>query len=95
MKIPFRKCSLIAITCCVIVFAAFLTLNSLDAQSRRAPAPSKVKVGEMAPDFELPFISFSENKEGKPIGVLSKKDTFKLSSFRNKKPVCMLMSSYT
>ena len=33
--------------------------------------------------------------EGKPVGVIDDSDTVRLSSYRGKKPVCMIMSSYT
>ena len=55
----------------------------------------KVNVGEFPPDFELPKLFFSTDENGKRIGVISEKDTIRLSSFRGKKPVCLIMSSYT
>ena len=54
-----------------------------------------VKVGEYAPDFELSRLTLSTGSDGKPIGVISDTDTVRLSSFRGKKPVCLIMSSYT
>ena len=33
--------------------------------------------------------------QGKPVGVIDNADTIQLSSFRGKKPVCLIMSSYT
>jgi CBS domain-containing protein len=54
-----------------------------------------VKLGQFAPDFELPKLTFKTDDTGKPIGVISEKDTVRLSSFRGKKPVCLIMSSYT
>ena len=56
---------------------------------------SRVIVGEYPPDFELPYLTFGKDEEGKPIGVISGEKTFRLSSFRGVKPVCMIMSSYT
>jgi hypothetical protein len=64
-------------------------------QSNRAAANPKVKVGEFAPDFELPRLTFKTDATGKTVGVISEKDTIRLSSFRGKKPVCLIMSSYT
>lgn len=55
----------------------------------------KVKVGEFAPDFELPRLTFKTDAAGKTVGVISDNDTIRLSAFRGKKPVCMIMSSYT
>jgi len=54
-----------------------------------------LKLGQFAPDFELPKLTFKTDDTGKPIGVISEKDTVRLSSFRGKKPVCLIMSSYT
>ena len=63
--------------------------------SSRGAANAKVKVGEFAPDFELPILTFETDAAGKTVGVISNDDTVRLSSFRGKKPVCMIMSSYT
>lgn len=63
------------------------------AQDRRGGS-GKIKVGEPAPDFELPRLIISRDSQGKPIGKISE-EKIKLSSFRGKKPVCMIMSSYT
>jgi hypothetical protein len=54
-----------------------------------------VKLGELAPDFELPRLTFKTDAAGKTVGLISDSDTIRLSSFRGKKPVCMIMSSYT
>ncbi len=63
-------------------------------QTQRAENPL-VKLGQFAPDFELPKLTFKTDDAGKPIGVISEKDTVRLSSFRGKKSVCLIMSSYT
>lgn len=55
----------------------------------------KINIGEFPPDFELPKLKLTTDSTGKNIGVISEKDTIRLSSFRGKKPVCLLMSSYT
>ena len=65
------------------------------SRSSRGAANPKVKVGELAPDFELPRLTFRTDATGKTVGVISEKDTIRLSAFRGKKPVCMIMSSYT
>jgi len=65
------------------------------SRSSREPADPKVKVGEFAPDFELPRLTFKTDAAGKTVGVISDSDTIRLSAFRGKKPVCMIMSSYT
>ena len=63
--------------------------------SSRGAANPKVIVGEFAPDFELPILTFKTDAAGKTVGVISDDDTVRLSTFRGKKPVCMIMSSYT
>ncbi len=63
--------------------------------SLRSTRNPPVKLGQFAPDFELPKLAFKTDDTGKPIGVISEKDTVSLSSFRGKKPVCLIMSSYT
>lgn len=59
------------------------------------PGGAKVAVGAFPPDFELPYLTFDKSADGKPVGVISGENTFKLSDHRGKKPVCMIMSSYT
>ena len=65
------------------------------ARASRPAGPSKVRVGEFALDFELPRLTFKTDTTGKKVGVISEHDTIRLSAFRGKKPVCMIMSSYT
>jgi hypothetical protein len=54
-----------------------------------------VRVGGYAPDFNLPRLTITSDPGGKPIGIIRDADTFRLSSFRGKRPVCLIMSSYT
>ncbi len=65
------------------------------SRSGRTAPPSKIKLGELAPDFELPRLVLKTDASGKNIGVISDTETVRLSSFHGKKPVCMIMSSYT
>lgn len=65
------------------------------SRPNRTAVNPKVKVGEMAPDFELPKLVLKTDASGKNIGVISEDETVRLSSFRGKKPVCLIMSSYT
>jgi hypothetical protein len=65
------------------------------SRSSESAANPNVKVGEFAPDFELPRLTFKTDAAGKTVGVISENDTIKLSSFRGRKPVCLIMSSYT
>ena len=68
-------------------------------QSPKTPAVkgaayTPIRVGALAPDFELRRLTFVKDKNGKTVGRLSKKK-IALSSFRGKKPVCLIFSSYT
>ncbi len=83
---------LIAIFFLMALVAEFSSGQTRQARSAENPL---VKLGQFAPDFELPKLTFKTDDTGKPIGVISEKDTVSLSSFRGKKPVCLIMSSYT
>ncbi len=74
--------------------AARRTGQTRERPNRNAGNPL-VKPGEYAPDFDLPMLTFATDAEGKSIGVISEKDRIRLSSFRGKRPVCLIMSSYT
>ena len=63
-------------------------------QAREA-GPTLVRVGGYAPDFNLPRLTITSDPNGRPIGVIREANTFRLSSFRGKRPVCLIMSSYT
>ncbi|MCP4711914.1 MAG: hypothetical protein GY869_25115 [Planctomycetes bacterium] len=88
---------------CIALLAAFLaqatTADELTAdqqQRQRAPRPQpKVKVGELAPDFNLPLLTIDSNAAGKSIGKINDNNKIRLSNYFGKKPVCMIMSSYT
>jgi len=84
---------------CIVALVAILsgTTDYSNGQTRQARYVGNplVKLGEFAPDFELPRLTFKTDATGKPIGVISENDTVRLSSFRGKKPVCLIMSSYT
>ena len=84
----------------ILFIAALLLVLSepVTAQRSRPSRPTvnpKVKVGEMAPDFELPRLVLRTDASGRNVGVISDDETVRLSSFRGKKPVCLIMSSYT
>jgi hypothetical protein len=51
--------------------------------------------GQFPPDFELPRLHFEIDVNENPVGVIDETNTIALSSFRGKKPVCLIMSSYT
>jgi len=80
-----------------IFFLLALVAEFSSGQTRQARSAENplLKLGQFAPDFELPKLALKTDDTGKPIGVISEEDTVRLSSFRGKKPVCLIMSSYT
>ena len=62
--------------------------------ARSRPADIRIKVGRVAPDFTLPRLKFSTDSDGKTVGRITT-EKVALSSFRGKKPVCLILSSYT
>lgn len=62
---------------------------------REAPrwAPT-LKVGQAAPEFELPRLVFETDADGKTFGKVSE-EKVKLRSLLGKKPICLFLSSYT
>ncbi len=54
----------------------------------------KVEVGKQAPDFELSRLTIKTNTKGRSVGKVSP-EKIRLSSFKSKKPVCLIFSSYT
>lgn len=63
-------------------------------RGRRAKRLPAIRVGQMAPDFELPLLKEQKGPKGEKLYRISK-EKIKLSSFRGKKVVCLFMSSYT
>ena len=63
-------------------------------RSRRRSEDPKVKIGQMAPDFKLPKLVLKNTEDGKAIANISE-DTIALSSFKGKRPVFLIFSSYT
>lgn len=74
--------------------AALLPLLAPSPTPAAPPAPAARSVdpaaGELAPDFELPRLIPATN--GAPAGAGEK---IRLSSFRQKRPVVLVLSSYT
>jgi hypothetical protein len=81
----------------VIFCLLILITDTGEGQQRKMPRGynPKINIGEFPPDFELPRLAIKTDETGKSQGVISEEDTVRLSSFRGKKPVCMIMSSYT
>jgi hypothetical protein len=81
----------------IVFLLVSLITNISEGQQRRMPRGynPKINLGEFPPDFELPRLVIETDETGKSQGVISETDKVKLSSFRGKRPVCMIMSSYT
>ena len=62
--------------------------------TNRGPNPL-VQFGQFPPDFELPILTFGTDTAGNPVGKIDPKKTIRLSDYRGKKPICLIMSSYT
>ena len=90
-----RVIGLVGAVCFLVAVVILLCADGASAQGRRpVSGASAIKVGEPAPDFELPKLIITRDADGNPIGRISEEKT-RLSSFRGKKPVCLIMSSYT
>ena len=93
----------LVIVSCIVALVTILSQPALTRQrsSDQAQVPQprgynpKIRIGEFPPDFELPRLTLKTDEAGKPIGVISQNDTIRLSSFRGKRPMCLIMSSYT
>ena len=82
---------------CLAVLALMLVQESQATgtpQQRGGGAP-KIKVGEFPPDFELPILTFGEDANGNPAGIINEREKIRISDFFGKRPLCMIMSSYT
>jgi hypothetical protein len=81
----------------IVFLLVSLIANIGEGQQRKMPRGynPKINLGEFPPDFELPRLVIETDATRKSQGVISETDTVKLSSFRDKKPVCIIMSSYT
>jgi len=62
--------------------------------SRRRRRPAGLKIGQEAPDFELPVLIERIGDDGKKVAVVTTRK-IRLSSHRREKIVCIFMSSYT
>ena len=88
-----RVIGVTGVVCFLVSLVILLCVDGGFAQGRRASSGA-ITVGEAAPDFELPRLIITRDADGNPIGKISE-EKIKLSSFRGKKPVCLIMSSYT
>lgn len=87
--------ALLMITLCEPVWTAVRSAGQTRERPNRSADNPLVKPGEYPPDFDLPRLTFAADAAGNSVGVISQQDRIRLSSFRGKKPVCMIMSSYT
>ena len=94
-RVPARRDTVAYLMTIFFLMALVAEFSSGQTRQARSAENPLLKLGQFAPDFELPKLTFKTNDTGKPIGVISEKDTVRLSSFRGKKPVCLIMSSYT
>lgn len=84
-----------------VAMAIFVLVDSAMGQRRQQPRDSgrrfsrpTLKVGQAAPDFELPILKEGQDAEGNKVNRITD-EKIKLSSFRGKKIVCVFFSSYT
>jgi len=71
-----RKLILSALAACLLVVSA-LSVPLQAADNKAVPSPPALKVGDMAPDFKLPYVDASGEKE------------ISLSQYRGKKNVVL------
>ncbi|MHC4748598.1 MAG: hypothetical protein ACYTFW_01860 [Planctomycetota bacterium] len=81
----------------VLLCILALSVDHVCSQSIRSSrdANPKIVFGRFPPDFDLPRLHFETAADGNSVGVIDETNTITLSSFRGKKPVCLIMSSYT
>ncbi|MFH1716231.1 MAG: hypothetical protein ABIF19_02680 [Planctomycetota bacterium] len=94
-----RKTARLTAALCITALLSILP-RPVEAAERaggqaRGDSNPQVRLGEFPPDFELPRLTFRTDADGKSVGVISEDETVRLSAFRGKRPVCMIMSSYT
>lgn len=86
---------LVAVLAASVIGSAGIAGAQRRRRPRRRPRRNPIKVGQVAPDFELPTLKsvLANIKDGKV-----KKDRLKrvkLSGFRGKRPVCLIFTSCT
>ena len=82
----------------IIIIGTFLVAQFVFAAST-SPEDNTgnplIKIGEYPPDFDLPKLTLTKDNAGKPVGIIDANDRISLSQFRGKRPVFVVMSSYT
>lgn len=85
----------IALVLLAVSLGSALSAPAQGRRGRRRRDNPNMKVGKVAPDFELPrldlFLKAIETKQPMPKTV----EKVKLSSFKGKRPVLLMFGSYT
>ena len=76
-----------------LVFGALFLGAEPATQVAKSPAGA-IAVGQPAPDFELAPLTVETGADSKPVGKIGESKV-RLSSFRGKMPVVIILSSYT
>lgn len=79
---------------CVAAVVLVVASVTIAAAPATRPAAPRIAVGVEAPDFELPRLTIETGQDGKGAGKVSD-EKVRLSSFRGKQPVFIVLSSYT
>jgi hypothetical protein len=98
MKHVLRKAYRNAHYLLIVVFCLVILITDIGQAQRNKTSwdyNPEIKIEEFPPDFELPRLTIKTDETGKSVGIINERDTVRLSSFRGKKPVCLIMSSYT
>jgi len=82
----------------VLLLAVLASTAFAPPPKRRKRRPRRqaggLKIGQEAPDFELPVLVEKTGDDGKTVAVVTDRK-IRLSSYRGEKIVCIFMSSYT
>lgn len=87
-----QKAASLVISLCL---AVSLTISPQSSDGQVNGENPRIRQGQFPPDFELPRLTLTTDETGKTVGVINENNTIRLSSFRGKRPVCLIMSSYT
>jgi len=77
-----------------------ISLKRITAEAKQGEKPKEqatepaLKIGEIAPDFRLAPLVIQTGADGQSVEIIGS-ELVGLSSFRGKKPVCLIFSSYT
>ncbi|MCL2641001.1 MAG: hypothetical protein FWD53_09170 [Phycisphaerales bacterium] len=77
-----------------VFFVGMAVVGLLLGAATRPAGSGAIAVGEAAPDFELSRLTIEEGADGKAVGKVGD-EKVRLSSFKGKRPVVLIFSSYT